>query len=127
MIVIFVVQTQSHGKITLLIAVLQLMRSYFGIGDSDNDRVARERVAGRSLLLEPELADSLPLLFDFLGIPDPERPVPPMSAEARQRLLGDVVCRLVNAADRRSTVVVLVEDLHWMDEASNTMLSEMVA
>src|SRR5829696_3547882 len=124
---VFEAQAQSHGKSTPFMPVLQLMRSYFGISGADNDRVARERVAGRSLLLEPELADSLPLLFDFLGIPDPERQVQPMSAEARQRLLGDVVCRLVNAADRRSTVVVLIEDLHWMDEASNTMLSEMVA
>jgi class 3 adenylate cyclase/tetratricopeptide (TPR) repeat protein len=124
---VFEAQAQSHGKSTPFMPVLQLMRSYFGIADSDNDRIARERVAGRSLLLEPELADSLPLLFDFLGIPDPDRPVPPMSAEARQRLLGDIVCRLVNASDRRATIVLVIEDLHWMDEASNMMLDGMVA
>ena len=49
-----------------------------------------------------------------------------MSAEARQRALGGVVCRLLNAPNRRDTVVVLIEDLHWMDEASETMLSELV-
>ncbi len=123
---VFEAQAQSHGKSTPFMPVLQLMRAYFGISDSDNERVARERVAGRSLLLEPELADSLPLLFDFLGIPDPDRPVPPMSAEARQRLLGDVVCRLINAADRRDTVLIVIEDLHWMDEASHVMLGDMV-
>jgi class 3 adenylate cyclase/tetratricopeptide (TPR) repeat protein len=123
---VFEAQAQSHGKSIPFMPVLQLMRSYFGIGDADNDRIARERVAGRSLLLDPDLAPSLPLLFDFLGIPDPDRPPPPMSAEARQRALGDVVCRLVNAPERRTTVVVLIEDLHWMDEASNLMLSKMI-
>jgi class 3 adenylate cyclase/tetratricopeptide (TPR) repeat protein len=123
---VFEAQAQSHGKSIPFMPVLQLMRSYFGIGDTEQDRIARERIAGRSLLLDPELADSLPLLFDFLGVPDPDRPAPQMSAEARQRALGDVVCRLVNAPERRDTVVVVVEDLHWMDEASSVMLDEMV-
>jgi class 3 adenylate cyclase/tetratricopeptide (TPR) repeat protein len=123
---VYEAQAQSHGKSIPFMPVLQLMRDYFGITDTDPDRIARERVAGRSLLLDPELAPSLPLLFDFLGIPDPARPLPPLSAEARQRALGDVVCRLVNAPERRDTVVVVVEDLHWIDEASSLMLDEMV-
>ena len=124
---VFEAQAQSHGKSIPFMPVLQLMRDYFGIGDAEQDRITRERIAGRVLLLDPELADSLPLLFDFLGVPDPDRPAPQMSAEARQRALGDVVCRLLNAPARRHTAVLVVEDLHWMDEASNMMLNEMVA
>ena len=40
--------------------------------------------------------------------------------------LGGIVCRLLNAPNRRGTVVVVIEDLHWMDEASDAMLSELV-
>ncbi len=36
-------------------------------------------------------------MFDFLGVPDPDRPLAQLSAEARQRALGRIVCRLVNA------------------------------
>ena len=57
--------------------VLQMLRAYFGIGDRDPERIAREKIAGRALLLDPELADDLPLLFDFLGVPDPDRPGAP--------------------------------------------------
>jgi class 3 adenylate cyclase/tetratricopeptide (TPR) repeat protein len=124
---VFEAQAQSHGKSIPFMPVLQLMRAYFGIGEGETDRAARERIAGRALLLDPELNESLPLLFDFLGVPDPDRPVPQLSAEGRQRALGDVVCRLLNAGERRHTVVVVIEDLHWMDEASNTMLNDMVA
>ena len=35
--------------------VLQMLRAYFGIGDGDRERIAREKIAGRSLLLDPEL------------------------------------------------------------------------
>ncbi len=124
---VFEAQAQSHGRSIPYMPVLQMMRAYFGIGDADPERLAREKIAGRALLLDPELVDALPLLFDFLGVPDPDRPVQQMSAEARKRELGGVVCRLINAVDRRETVVILVEDLHWMDEASNEMLTDLVA
>ena len=35
-----------------------------------------EKIAGRLLLLDPDFADDLPLVFDFLGVPDPNRPRP---------------------------------------------------
>ena len=41
--------------------------------------------AGRMVLLDQTLFEGLPLLFDFLDVPDPERPVPPMEPEARER------------------------------------------
>ena len=96
---VFEAQAQAHGNSIPFMPVLQMLRAYFGIGDGDAEQIAREKIAGRALLLDPGFADELPLIFDFLGVPDPERPVPQMSAEARQRALGGLVCRLVNAPE----------------------------
>jgi adenylate cyclase len=123
---VFEAQAQAHGQSIPFMPVLQMMRAYFDIGDHDPDRIAREKIAGRALLLDPGFADDLPLVFDFLGVPDAERPAPQMSSEARQRALSRVVCRLLNAPNRRHTVVLAIEDLHWMDEGSNAMLAELV-
>ena len=71
-------------------------------------------------------ADDLPLLFDFLGVPDPERPPPQLSGEARQRALRGIVCRLVSTPARRHTIVIVVEDLHWIDDGSEAMLADLV-
>ncbi len=122
---VFEAQAQAHGTSIPLLPVLQMLRAYFGIGEREPERIVREKIAGRALLLDPEFADELPLLFDFLGVPDPDRPVAQMSPEARQRSLGRIVCRLINAPARRHTVVLVVEDLHWIDEASAAMLAEM--
>ncbi len=122
---VFEAQAQSHGQSIPYMPVLQMLRAYFGIGDREPERLAREKIAGRALLIDPEFADELPLVFDFLGVPDPDRPAPQMSPEARQRALGGVICRLVNAANRRHTVVTVIEDLHWMDEGSEALLREL--
>jgi adenylate cyclase len=124
---VFEAQAQAHGSSIPLMPVLQMLRAYFGIGDREPERLTREKIAGRTLLLDPEFADDLPLLFDFLGVPDPERPVAQLQPEARQRALGRVVCHLINAPRRHHTVVLVIEDLHWIDESSEAMLTEMVA
>jgi len=124
---VFEAQAQSHGQSIPLMPVLQMLRAYFGIGDRDPERLSREKIAGRALLLDAEFADDLPLVFDFLGVPDPDRPAPQMSPEARQRALAQIVCRLINAPSRHHTVVLVIEDLHWIDESSESMLAEMVA
>jgi class 3 adenylate cyclase/tetratricopeptide (TPR) repeat protein len=123
---VFEAQGQSHGTSIPFMPVLQMLRAYFGIADGDGERTVREKIAGRALLLDPALAEELPLIFDFLGVPDPDRPLAQMSPEARARALGRTVCRLINSPSRRHTVVLVVEDLHWMDEGSSTMLDEMV-
>ncbi len=123
---VFEAQAQAHGKEIPFMPVLQMLRAYFGIEERDPDRLAREKIAGRSLLLDPGLADSLPLVFDFLGVPDPDRPAPQLSAEARQRALGGFISLLVNSPERKKAVVIIVEDLHWIDDGSALMLGELI-
>ena len=71
----------AHGRNIPFLPILELFRAYFGITDEDDDRSAREKIAGRLLLLDESFADALPLLFDFLGVADPAAP----GAAARPR------------------------------------------
>src|SRR5438034_1247291 len=86
----------------------------------------REKIAGRLLLLDPALADALPPLLDFLGVPDPERPLPRLDPEVRQHRLFEAMKRLTHARSRREAGVSLFEDLHWIDGASEAFLANLV-
>jgi predicted ATPase len=72
------------------------------------------------------MPEGLPLMFDFLGVPDPARPVPPMGPEARERQLFDVIRRLARARSAREPAVLIFEDLHWFDRASQAFLENLV-
>src|SRR5262249_41128590 len=76
--------------------------------------------------LDETLADGLALMFDFLGVPDPERPAPPLGPEARQRQLIDVIRRLSRARSAREPAVLLFEDLHSFDRASVEFVENVV-
>ena len=76
-------------------------------------------------LLDERFRDVLPVLFEFFRVPDPERPVPRMDPEAKQRQIVAVLRRVVEdprvGADR---VFALIEDLHWFDPASEALFAQ---
>src|SRR5206468_7922017 len=104
----------------------QFLRASFAITEQDSERTARERIAGKLLLLDVGFDDDLPLIFDFLAVPDPLRPVPRMDPEARQRQLLAFMKRLTHAQSAREPAVIVVEDLHWLDPASEVFLANRV-
>src|SRR5262249_31614215 len=103
----------SHGKLIPFLPILELFRAFFRITDQDGSEAAREKPAGRMLLLDEGLKDALLLMFDFLEVPDPDRPVPQMEPQIRLRQLFGVFKRIVQARSRREPAVILFEDLHW--------------
>jgi class 3 adenylate cyclase len=116
----------AHGKAVSLLPILEFFRSYFGINEQDTARAARDKIAGRILQLDQSLADVLPLLFDFLGVPDPEQPSSPLGPEARQRRFLELTRRLARARSSREPAVLLFEDLHWFDRASDEYIENVV-
>ena len=109
--------------------MLQVFRGYYGITEQDDDRTVREKIAGRMLLLDESFREVLPVLFEFFGVPDPDRPVPRMDPEAKQRQIFAVLRRLVQGADPRGgarSFATLIEDLHWIDPGSEVFLEQWV-
>jgi len=116
----------AHGRNIPLLPILEVFRAYFEIRQEDDDRTAREKIAGRMVLLDHAFAEALPLLFDFLGVADPQRPAPRLDPEARQRQLLAVMRQVIQSVSEERPTVTLIEDLHWMDEASGEFLAHMV-
>jgi class 3 adenylate cyclase/tetratricopeptide (TPR) repeat protein len=116
----------AHGKNIPLLPILEVFRGYFGITAEDDDRGAREKIAGRMVLLDEKFAEMLPLLFDFLGVIDPEHPAPRIDPDARQRQLLAVMRQVIQSVSETRPMVTLIEDLHWLDAASGEFLEHMV-
>jgi class 3 adenylate cyclase/tetratricopeptide (TPR) repeat protein len=114
---------QAHATTIPLLPILHIMRSYFDVTDLDSDQTSRERIAGKLLLLDESFGEDLPLVFDFLAVPDPERPAQRMDPEARQRRLLELTKQLVRAQSARAPGVTLWEDLHWFDPASEVFMA----
>ena len=116
----------SHARDVPLLPVLELLRAYFDIGDTDSRVDAQQKITGRLLDLDPALDDTLPLLFDFLEVPDPERPPPRLSPDVRLRRILDLLRRVTQRRSQRETLVILLEDLHWFDPQSLDFVEQLI-
>jgi class 3 adenylate cyclase/tetratricopeptide (TPR) repeat protein len=116
----------AHGKSIPYLPMLQAFRQYFGITEGDTDLSSREKIAGRLILIDESFREVLPVLFDFFGVPDPDRPVPPMDSDARQRQIFAVLRRIVQTGATFDVAIALIEDLHWIDGGSEALLEQWV-
>src|SRR5262249_40574768 len=125
-IVIYRASGVAHGKNVPFLPILELLRDYYGITAADSTAIAREKIAGRLLLLDRAFDEILPVAFDFLGGGVPEHPLPPMEPEARQRQMFELIRRVIQLRGRREPTITLLEDLHWFDSGSDAFLPPLV-
>jgi class 3 adenylate cyclase len=115
-----------HGKSVPYLPVIELLRDIYELDERESPRAQRNKVAGAVLLLDRELEPALPLLFDFLAISDPERPGPPLAGEERERRLLGLIRRMIEARSRQEPVVMVIEDLHWIDSGTEAFVATVV-
>jgi class 3 adenylate cyclase len=123
---VFEAHAVAHGRNIPFLPIVELFRSCFGIARDDDDRAAREKIAGRMVLLDRAFADSLPVVFDFLEVSDASRPTVRLEGEARQRQLLSILRQLLLSLSKDEPTVTLIEDLHWLDAASADFLAQLV-
>jgi adenylate cyclase len=109
---------ESHTSEVPFLVLARLLRAAFGVdglGDDQARALLRDTVPGA------DEADRV-LLEDALGIRDPAAELPDIAPDARRRRLT----ALVNAAAlaRNAPCVYLIEDVHWIDAPSESMLAD---
>ena len=115
----------SYGKATAYLPVIDLLRAYFQIEGRDDPRKIREKVTGKLLSLDRQLEPSLPALLSLLDVPVEDVAWGLDPSQRRQRTL-DGVKRLLLRESQVQPLLVLFEDLHWIDTETQAWLDSMV-
>ncbi len=120
----------SHGKATAYLPVIELLKNYFDIQPADDERKRREKVGGKALMLNRSLEDTLPYLFALLGVEEQPSPLQQMDPQIRRRRTFDTLKKLFLRESLNQPLVLIFEDLHWIDGETQgflDVLSESVA
>jgi class 3 adenylate cyclase/tetratricopeptide (TPR) repeat protein len=113
----------SHGKVSAYLPLLDLLHSYFGIESGDDTRKRREKVTGKVLTLDRTLEDALPYLFALLGITEGDDPLAGTNAQLRRHRTLEALKRILLRESLNQPLMVLFEDLHWIDEDTQAFLN----
>src|SRR5216683_2948739 len=113
----------SHGKESAYLPVIDLLRNYFDITVADDERKRREKVTGRVVALDRSLEDTLPYLFSLLGIVEGDDPLAQMDGRVKKRRTLEAIKRILLRESLNQPLMVIFEDLHWIDEATQELLN----
>jgi class 3 adenylate cyclase/tetratricopeptide (TPR) repeat protein len=116
----------SYGKATTFLPVIELLKSYFGIEASDDPRRVREKLIGKLLALDEDLRPARPILEGLLDLPVEDAAWTSLSADQRRQRVLDAVKRLVLRESKVQPVLLVFEDLHWVDAATQALLDDVI-
>jgi class 3 adenylate cyclase len=116
----------SYGKATTYFPVIELVRSYFGIEPRDDERKMREKVTGKLLSLDRALEPTLPVFLSLLDVPVDDTEWTRLDPPQRRRQTLDALKRLVLRESQVQPLLLVVEDLHWIDSETQGWLDLLV-
>jgi class 3 adenylate cyclase/tetratricopeptide (TPR) repeat protein len=116
----------SYGKATSYLPVIELIKGYFKIGDQDGHREMRSKVLGRVLGLDRALEPLLTPLLALLDVPVEDASWHTMDPPQRRQRTLEAVKRLLVREARVQPLLVVFEDLHWVDGETQALLDNLV-
>jgi class 3 adenylate cyclase/tetratricopeptide (TPR) repeat protein len=116
----------SYGKATSYLPVIDLLKAYFKVHDRETHCEIREKVTGKLLTLDRTLEPILPALLALLDVPVEDAHWQALDpAQRRQRTL-EAVKHLLLRESQGQPLLVVFEDLHWIDAETQALLDGLV-
>jgi class 3 adenylate cyclase/tetratricopeptide (TPR) repeat protein len=123
--VLFETRCSSLLQSTPFAPWVNMIRGFFDLRAQHPPEEACDTIARGLEALDPGLADTLPYLCRMIGIP--AKQTEEVSTESLRRGVFEAFTRVVLSATRHGPVLMIVEDLHWIDDPSREMLEKAVA
>jgi class 3 adenylate cyclase/tetratricopeptide (TPR) repeat protein len=116
----------SYGKATPYLPVIDLLKAYFRLEDRDDGRRMREKLTRRLLTLDPALGPSLPAFLALLEVPVEEPHWQALDPSQRRQRTLDALKRLVLRESQVQPLLLVFENLHWIDAETQAFLDSLV-
>jgi len=116
----------SYGKTTAYLPVIELLKAYFQVEARDDTRTMREKVTGKVLSLDRALEPALSALLALLEIPVADATWERLDPAQRRRRTLEALTRLLLRESQVQPLLLVVEDLHWIDAETEALLDGLV-
>ena len=116
----------SYGKATAYFPVVDLLKRYCHIDDGDEPRTVRAKATGQVLTLDASLQEAIPALLSLLDVLPEDSPFLRLDPPQRRRRTLDALKRLLLRESQAQPVLLVFEDLHWIDSETQALLDSLV-
>jgi class 3 adenylate cyclase len=116
----------SYGKATPYFPVIDLLKRYCHMEESDDLRTIRAKVTGQVLTLDETLQDVIPALLSLLDALPEASPFLQLDPSQRRQRTLDGIKRILLRESHVQPILLVFEDLHWIDTETQALLNSVV-
>jgi class 3 adenylate cyclase/tetratricopeptide (TPR) repeat protein len=116
----------SYGKATPYVPVVDLLKRYMHVEDGDEPRTVRAKVTGHLLTLDEALRETIPALLALLDALPADSPFLTLDPPQRRQRTLAVLKRVLLRESQVQPLLLVFEDLHWIDAETQTLLDTLV-
>jgi class 3 adenylate cyclase/tetratricopeptide (TPR) repeat protein len=116
----------SYGKATPYFPVIDLLKRYVHVEDGDDPRTIRAKVTGQILTLDASLQETIPALLSLLDALPEDSPFLQLDPPQRRQRTLDGIKRIVLRESQVQPLLLVFEDLHWIDSETQALLDSLV-
>jgi len=116
----------SYGKATPYFPVIDLLKRYCHIEARDDPRTMRAKVTGQILTLDEALHATIPAVLALLDALPADSPFLTLDPPQRRQRTLDGLKRLLLRESQVQPLLLVCEDLHWIDTETQALLDSLV-
>jgi class 3 adenylate cyclase/tetratricopeptide (TPR) repeat protein len=116
----------SYGKATPYFPVIDLLKRYAHVEERDDARAIRAKVTGQVLTLDEALQETIPALLALLEALPEDSPFQQLDPPQRRQRTLDALKRVLLRESQAQPLVLVCEDLHWIDAETQALLDSLV-
>ena len=116
----------SYGRAATCLPVIELLRGYFFIEARDDTQKILEKVTAKLFSLDRAMEDTLPALLALLDVPVEDEIWKQLDPPGRRQRTLEAIKRLILRESQVQPLVIVFEDLHWIDGETQAVLDGLV-
>jgi DNA-binding NtrC family response regulator/tetratricopeptide (TPR) repeat protein len=116
----------SYGSSVPFLPIIQMLRQNFGITDVHGAETIPDRVRSGLGAVGMDADEWAPYLFQLLGVREGTERLAGLAPEAVRSRTLDAIRQLALHGSQRRPIVLVLEDLHWIDRTSEEVVNALV-
>ena len=116
----------SYGRATAYLPVIDLLKAYFQLEERDDARRLREKVIGKLVTLDESLGSTLPAFLTLFDVSAEDHAWQALDPPQRRQRTLEAVKRLLLRESRVQPLLLVFEDMHWIDAETQALLDSLV-
>ncbi|MDA8141298.1 MAG: AAA family ATPase, partial [Desulfobacteraceae bacterium] len=110
------------GSAMPYLPILDILKSYFEIGEGEREIAIQKRVQQQIMLLHGKTQELLSPLLDLLSLPVEDEAYLKLESRQRRERIFEALRDLLVTVSHEKPLIIAIEDLHWIDKASEEFI-----